>query len=487
MKKIDACDLYNSEYDEECKFLSGILKNSQEITLFSLDKNYKFQFFNTRYRDYIALRWGVILHVGDSILALYSKEDKENEIKRILDRVLQGEKLNWSESYQGKGTLIDWSNRFSPMVDENNKLNGLICVGIDETEKNRVQKELFEERKDSKLSKMLGYYDNLTGLYNRRYFEDRISDLDDQKNYPISIITADINGLELINDSFGRAVGDEYILKTAEILKRNLIKGTLVARLASTQFVMVLTETDENTVTALVDRIREELLDEKVGEVKGIPVSFGWDTKNKNEKSMIAVFKNAEDRLYRTKLKEGVSMKSKTIKRVLEALFDKKKGEKEHSKRVGEISGKIAKLLNKDSLFIEETIKAGELHDIGKITVDEKILNKLKNLEDSDWTDIKRHPERGFRLLSMVDEYEDIAEIVFQHQERWDGKGYPRELKGEEIMLQARIVSLAEAFEVMTWKQMAKEDLVVEMKKCSKSQFDPALVDLLLTHLGEFL
>lgn len=126
------------------------------------------------------------------------------------------------------------------------------------------------------------------------------------------------------------------------------------------------------------------------------------------------------------------------------------------------------------------------MHDIGKITVDEKILNKLKHLEDHDWTDIKRHPERGFRLLSMVDEYEDIAEIVFQHQERWDGKGYPRGLKGEEMMEQARIVALAEAFEVMA-RMLTKAELEAELKKCAGTQFDPTLVELVVKNLGEFI
>lgn len=354
------------------------------------------------------------------------------------------------------------------------------------TNENDKLKKLFEERKNLKLSKLLGYYDHLTGLYNRRYFEDRLIDIDQQKNYPISIITADINGLELINDSFGRAVGDEYILRTAEILKKSVVKGTLIARLASTQFVMLLTETDDNTVVALVDRIAGQLKKEKVADVTRISVSFGWDTKNKEDQKLIGVFKNAEDRLYRAKLKEGVSMKSKTIKHVLEALFDKKEGEKEHSKKVGQISDKIASYRSSDPTFIEQTVRAGEMHDIGKSTVDEKILNKLKHLEDHDWTDIKRHPERGFRLLSMVDEYEDIVEIVFQHQEQWDGKGYPRGLKGEEIMEQARIVALAEAFEVMA-RMMTKAELEVELKKCAGTQFDPTLVELVVKNLGEFI
>ncbi len=486
MKKYDQDALFAREYGQGCDYFLEILKNSQEIILFSVDQDYQYQFFNTRYRDLMALDRGKTIEVGESILALYDQEN--NHLKKMLDAVLGGQKISQSESYQDKnsGQVMDWSKRFSPMYDKDSNIAGVICIGIDETEKNQVKKELFEERKNLKLSRMLGYYDHLTGLYNRRYFEDRIIDLDKQKNYPISIITADINGLELINDSFGRAVGDDYILRTAEILKKSVVKGTLIARLASTQFVMVLTETDENTLAALVDRIDDRLKEEKVADVTGISVSFGWDTKNEADQKLIAVFKNAEDRLYRAKLKEGVSMKSKTIKHVLEALFDKNEGEKEHSKKVGQISGKIAGHLSSDPLFVEQTIRAGEMHDIGKITVDEKILNKLKDLEDHDWTDIKRHPERGFRLLSMVDEYKDIAEIVFQHQEQWDGKGYPRGLKGEEIMEQARIVALAEAFEVMV-RMMTKAELEAELKKCAGTQFDPTLVDLVLKNLTEFL
>jgi diguanylate cyclase (GGDEF)-like protein len=294
---------------------------------------------------------------------------------------------------------------------------------------------------------------------------------------------ADINGLELINDSFGRETGDEVIMKTAEILMKTCAKEAFVIRYGNDEFVLLLPETDRETVKALINRIQDQLTVQKVGNGIEISISFGYDTKDKIEENLNNTLKNAEDLMYREKLKKGTSMKSQTIKRVLEMLFNHNEGEKQHSIEVGEVSGKIAALLSPDKAFIEQTIRAGELHDIGKITVDDKSLNKLKTLEDSDWTDIRRHPERGFRLLSLVDEYKDIAQIVYQHQEHWDGSGYPNGLKGDEINQQARIVAIAEAYEAMKHKNKSKKEIGEELKACSGTQFDPKLVALFLQTL----
>jgi len=324
----------------------------------------------------------------------------------------------------------------------------------------------------------------MTGLYNRRFLLDQMERTDQEKYLPISVLMADINGLELINDSFGRETGDEVIMKTAEILMKSCTKEAFVIRYGNDEFVLLLPQTDRDTVKALIGRIQDQLKSLKIGGAIEISLSFGYDSKEKVEENLNNTLKNAEDLMYREKLKKGTSMKSQTIKRVLETLFNHNEGEKEHSIEVGEVSGKIAALLSTDQVFIDQTIRAGELHDIGKITVDDKSLNKLKTLEDSDWTDIRRHPERGFRLLSLVDEYKDIAKIVYEHQERWDGSGYPNGLKGEEISLQARIVAIAEAYEAMKHKRKSPEEISGELKACAGTQFDPQLVARFLQALA---
>jgi len=130
------------------------------------------------------------------------------------------------------------------------------------------------------------------------------------------------------------------------------------------------------------------------------------------------------------------------------------------------------------------------LHDIGKIAIDEAILNKPGKLTDEEWETIKRHPEIGFRIISTAPEYSEIARDILSHHERFDGKGYPRGLKGEEIPIRARIVSIADAYDAMISKRtyrdpLSKEDAVNEIKRCSGTQFDPELVKIFVNIIEE--
>ena len=128
---------------------------------------------------------------------------------------------------------------------------------------------------------------------------------------------------------------------------------------------------------------------------------------------------------------------------------------------------------------------AGLMHDIGKIGISETILNKPNNLNTNDWVEVKRHPEIGYRILSSVNEFSQIANYVLEHHEKWDGTGYPKGLKGDEISLQARIIAVADSYDAMTKertyrKALSKEEAIAELKKCSGTQFDPEVVKVFI-------
>ncbi len=125
------------------------------------------------------------------------------------------------------------------------------------------------------------------------------------------------------------------------------------------------------------------------------------------------------------------------------------------------------------------------LHDIGKIAINDKILNKPGKLTNEEWDEIKRHPEIGYRILSSIPEYARIAEDILSHHENYDGKGYPRGLKGEEIPIRARIIALADAYDAMISdrpyrKGMSHLDAIKEIKRCRGMQFDPNVTDIFL-------
>ncbi len=202
-------------------------------------------------------------------------------------------------------------------------------------------------------------------------------------------------------------------------------------------------------------------LSEKVGFVD-ISISFGYKTK-KNEKEKIEdIFKDAEDNMYKKKLFEGPSMRGKTIKAIINTLHEKNQGEEEHSSRVSELCKTMGEALGMHEYENEELKSAGLLHDIGKIAIDEKLLNKVGKLTDDEWEEIKRHPEIGYRILNTVNDMADIAMCVLSHHERWDGKGYPKGLKGNEIPIMSRIIAIADAYDVMTSERSYKSAIPKE-------------------------
>jgi HD-GYP domain-containing protein (c-di-GMP phosphodiesterase class II) len=207
-----------------------------------------------------------------------------------------------------------------------------------------------------------------------------------------------------------------------------------------------------------------------------------WNTV---EEDFDAVFIQAEDIMYHRKLIESTNTKNETIRLVMRKLFQKNAAEQLHSERVGKLCKEIGKAMNLTDGELEELELLGQMHDIGKIGIQDEILNKLKNLNAKEWLEIKRHPEVGYQILRSADEYVHIAESVLAHHERADGKGYPRSLKLEEIPLPTRILAIAEAYDVMMHGSLYKDsyheaDAVKELIDNSGTQFDGEIVKIFI-------
>jgi diguanylate cyclase (GGDEF)-like protein len=331
----------------------------------------------------------------------------------------------------------------------------------------------------------LSYHDQLTGLYNRRFLEDEIKRIDTQNNLPITIFMADVNGLKLINDSFGHTIGDKLLKSVVEVLKKGCRSDDVIARLSGDEFVVLLRKTDSYEAEKIVKRIKALAAEEKVESVVEISVSFGYETKRNTEEPILEILKKAEDHMYKEKLFESPSMRGKTINTIITTLNEKNKREEQHCNRVSIFCERIGMALGLQEDKIRELKTVGMLHDIGKIAIEQNILNKSEKLTEEEWKEIRRHPEIGYRILSTVNDMSEMSEYVLAHHERWDGKGYPKGLKGEEIPLQSRIIAIAEAYDAMTSegsynKLMSEEAAVEELKINSNTQFDKELVDVFI-------
>ena len=330
----------------------------------------------------------------------------------------------------------------------------------------------------------ISYHDYLTQIYNRRFFEEELQRLDVLRNLPITIVMGDLNGLKLINDSFGHSVGDELLKKAAEVIKKGCRSDDIIARIGGDEFAIILPNANESEAERIVKRIREEALEVRFDKAV-FSISFGYATKHTEQEYIKDVLSEAENYMYKRKMYESQSIRNKTIDVIMNALFEKSAREMLHSKRVSVISSAIATELGFQKHEINKIRMSGLVHDIGKIGIDEKILNKPQRLAQNEWLEMKKHSDAGWRILASANEFSELANFVLSHHEWWNGSGYPKGRKGEEIPVEARIIAVADAYDAMTSQRaygipLSKKEAIMELLSYSGTQFDPKIVEVFI-------
>lgn len=353
-----------------------------------------------------------------------------------------------------------------------------------------VSRNIEGRKKSEREVLYLSYHDQLTGLYNRRFYDEELQRINFQRNLPITLVVGDVNGLKLTNDVFGHVAGDSLLKNIAAILNKELRAEDVAARIGGDEFALLLPRTDSSGAEALVGRIKQDFLNTEP-ENSILSVSFGWAVKEALEDDFGKLFKHAEDIMYHKKLTESPDMKCRTILLTMRKLYQKYVSEQQHSENVGCLCRKIGKVLNLPEGELKELELLGKMHDIGKIGIREDILNKTRKLAKSDWREIRRHPEVGYQILRSADEYVHIAESVLSHHERVDGTGYPRNLTLDEIPLQSRILAVAEAFDAMRtgggYREPVSElEAVRELTANSGTQFDSNITKVFIEQVLKY-
>ncbi len=409
-------------------------------------------------------------------------------------KVIREDTGKQNESYLKKiiktGTIIELSNNIlmvsksgqeipievcaAPIKDSGVHVVGVVIVIRDFTEKRSKQKQI----------EYLSYYDAITGLYNRRYMEDSIRKLDTRKNFPLALMVIDVNGLKLTNDAFGHEMGDQLLIKVADLIKKVCRADDIVGRMGGDEYCMLLPHTDEIQAELIKERIKESAAHLKLEPII-VSLAVGFAVKRSPNQDIKAVMTTADNLMYKDKIKYGRAMKSHTIDMIIHNININYAQEQVHTERVSQFCETIAKAMNFSERDVKDIKTAGALHDIGKIMVPPHLLNKTGKLTHEEFELIKRHSEIGYQMLKSVDEYTHLSEIVLYHHERYDGTGYPEGLTGESIPLYSRIIAVADAFEAMTalrpyQKTKTKEAAVAELIRCAGVQFDPEIVTVFI-------
>jgi len=329
----------------------------------------------------------------------------------------------------------------------------------------------------------LNCYDTLTGLYNRRCFEENRNKIDISDNLPLSVIFADINGLKMTNDIFGHTAGDKLIKKSSEILKQICRQNDMVARVGGDEFIILLPNTTGENAKKIIDRIKAKFEDAHIEAIK-CSISLGLDTKKSPDQLLDEIMANAENAMYRDKTMNRKSVNKNIIDNIIETLHLRNYKERQHSINVSEFCYDVGTALNLSETDISKLKRAGYLHDIGKIVLDEKILIN-DNLSEEEREIMQQHSVIGYRILNLFDDTLDLAEYVYGHHERWDGTGYPRGLKGEQIPLISRIITVTETYDrVLNRGKLPlkdrKQEAINVLKNGIGKRFDPKIAKLFL-------
>ena len=333
------------------------------------------------------------------------------------------------------------------------------------------------------------YHDYLTKVANRKYFQEQLTFYDQKRFYPLGILFVDMNGLKLINDAFGMNAGNDALIACASILNRVKRKEDFLARIGGDEFAILSPNTNDEQINRLKHDIKKSMARERIRDIH-LSVSVGYEIKEKDPHLIREVLMMAENNMYKNKVITKHTTHNDSIQAILNTLQNKYEEEKIHSKRVSEFSKQIGYKMGLRNNQIEELALAGMVHDIGKISIPDAILKKPGKLTKKEWEVIKNHTISGYQILRAADRYSNLAEYAMSHHERIDGTGYPNGLKGDQIPLFSRIISVADAYEAMTSNRvyrssLSKEQAIEELNNHAGTQFDQEIVAVFVELLSE--
>lgn len=325
--------------------------------------------------------------------------------------------------------------------------------------------------------------DAMTGLYNRRIFEEEMFAKEDKATEGIALIILDIDGLKLINDTVGHEVGDQVIKIVGKEVQDRFEAFGLVARLSGDEFGVMSECLDGDAIEQIMKRMKATI-DEINGFSKlfQISVSYGYGIYVGQAFDPRALFREADNNMYQNKMFKASSVRSGLVRTLMKALEAKDFITEGHADRMESLTEELGRAIGLGQNKIDRLMLLAKFHDIGKVGIPDRILNKPGKLDEQEYRIMKTHSQIGRRIALASPELSDIADLIYHHHEKWDGTGYPLGVVGEAIPIECRILALVDTYDAMTndrpyRKALPHEAAMKEIRIHKGRQFDPTLVE----------
>ncbi len=368
---------------------------------------------------------------------------------------------------------IRWiKDRSFPIYDDSGETLRVVGIAADITDLKLGEEKL----------KYLSLHDPLTGLYNRIYFEEEMSRIERGRHTTVGIVSCDVDGLKLVNDTLGHDQGDRLLVAAAEVIQGCFREGDLVARIGGDEFSVVLPDTTESAVENACQRIQEAVTDYNAAHPElPVSISVGSAVSHGTDRSPKDLFKEADNSMYRKKLYHTQSVRSTIVKTLINTLKERDVSAEKHVPRLEKLLVSVGALMGLPESVRSDLSLFAKFHDIGKVGIPDAILFKEGALTSEEWTEMKRHCEIGYRIALSSPDLIPIADWILKHHEWWNGQGYPLGIEGEEIPFECRLLAIADAYEALTSarsyrRELSHAEAVVELQKYAGTQFDPKLL-----------